>query len=237
VIDFTGSPLPNETEIGLLSQQMASNPSDDGRGGIATPVRPTGSLPERILIAAPRCIARWGLAKTTLDDLAREAGCSRASIYRHFPGGKDQVLVATLVREEGRLFADLAPEFEAAESLEDLLVTGLVGAARFIDGNDALQYLITHEPEVVLPHVAFDRVGPMLHRVSGFAGPYLERFLSPRAAVEGAQWAARPLLTYSLHRSESLDRRDRVEARRFVRAYLLPPYSSSEPKGEPHVIH
>lgn len=248
--DFTLVPLPNETEIGLLSQQMASNPSGDAGGGLATSDRPVvGSLHERILAAAPRCIARWGLTKTTLDDLAREAGCSRASIYRHFPGGKDQVLVATLVYEEARLFAGLAPEFEAAGSLEDVLVTGLVGAARFIDTNDALQYLITHEPEAVLPHVAFDRVGPMLHRVSAFAGPYLERYLEPRDAVEVAQWAARLLLSYSLHPSDSFDLRDAEQARRFVRLFFRSALqtatseiktserATSIPRGEPNVIH
>lgn len=214
---------------------MAPNPAGDTPGGLVTSdPASAGTLQERILAAAPRCIARWGLTKTTLDDLAREAGCSRASIYRHFPGGKDHVLVATLVYEEARLFADLAPEFEAAESLEDLLVTGLVGAARFIDGNEALQYLIVHEPEVVLPHVAFDRVGPMLYRVSAFAAPYLERFLTPRDAVEVAQWAARMLLSYSLRPSDGFDLRDTTDARRFVRTFLLPPLQNTE-ESPPHL--
>jgi AcrR family transcriptional regulator len=209
-------------------------------------VEPPGArtLHERILAAAPRCIARWGLGKTTLDDLAREAGCSRASIYRLFPGGKDHVLFAALVYEEARLFAELAPALEAAESLEDLLVTGLVGGARFIDGNDALQYLMDHEPEAVLPHIAFDRVGPMLQRVSGFAGPYLERFLSPDEAVEVAQWATRLLLSYTLRPSDHVDLREPADARRFVQTFVLPALTdlparppSSDIKGEPHVIH
>jgi AcrR family transcriptional regulator len=199
---------------------------------------PADPLDERILAAAPRCIARWGLTKTTLDDLAREAGCSRASIYRHFPGGKDQVLVAALLYEEARLFGELAPHLEAAESLEDLLVIGLSGAARFLDDNEALQYLMDHEPEVVLPHIAFDRVGPMLHRVSAFAGPYLERFLAPRDAAEVAQWVTRLLLSYTLRPSEHVDLRQPDQARRFVDTFVLPAInSSSEPKGEPHVIH
>ncbi|MEA2588672.1 MAG: hypothetical protein QOH66_1599, partial [Actinomycetota bacterium] len=47
---------------------------------------------QRVIDAALRCIARWGIAKTTLDDIAREASCSRATIYRLFPGGKDALL-------------------------------------------------------------------------------------------------------------------------------------------------
>lgn len=41
-----------------------------------------------VVDAALACIGRWGLAKTTLDDIAREAGISRATVYRRVPGGK-----------------------------------------------------------------------------------------------------------------------------------------------------
>ena len=34
----------------------------------------------RAVAALLTCIARYGLAKTTLDDVAREAGCSRATL-------------------------------------------------------------------------------------------------------------------------------------------------------------
>jgi len=44
-------------------------------------------LEQRMVAAAVRCVARWGLAKTSLDDIAREAGSSRATAYRVFPGG------------------------------------------------------------------------------------------------------------------------------------------------------
>ena len=49
-----------------------------------------------------RCVARRGLRKTTLDDVATTAGCSRATIYRAFPGGKD-VLMAAAARREADL--------------------------------------------------------------------------------------------------------------------------------------
>ena len=46
-----------------------------------------------ILDATAACIARFGLGKTTLDDVAKAAGCSRATVYRLFPG-KQQLLGA-----------------------------------------------------------------------------------------------------------------------------------------------
>ena len=56
---------------------------------IATDVR------DRILDATLTCLGRVGLTKTTLDDVAREAGCARATLYRYFPG--KQPLVNALV--------------------------------------------------------------------------------------------------------------------------------------------
>ncbi|MBV9252708.1 MAG: helix-turn-helix transcriptional regulator, partial [Actinobacteria bacterium] len=52
------------------------------------------ALDQRILDATLRCIGRWGVAKTTLEDVAREAGCSRATVYRAVPGGKDGLIEA-----------------------------------------------------------------------------------------------------------------------------------------------
>ncbi len=41
--------------------------------------------PERILEAAENLLRRFGLAKTTVVDVARALGVSHGSIYRHFP--------------------------------------------------------------------------------------------------------------------------------------------------------
>ena len=68
----------------------------------AEPLTPRDAVPGRIVEGALRVIARFGLAKLTLDDVAREAGCSRATLYRYFPG-KGALLRAVLDSETGRL--------------------------------------------------------------------------------------------------------------------------------------
>ena len=47
---------------------------------------PSPAQSARVLDGALACVARVGLGKTTLDDVAREAGCARATVYRCFPG-------------------------------------------------------------------------------------------------------------------------------------------------------
>ena len=51
---------------------------------------------QRVLRGAFECIERHGMAKTTVDDVATASGVSRATIYRIFPGGKDEVLRDTV---------------------------------------------------------------------------------------------------------------------------------------------
>src|SRR3954469_8499168 len=85
---------------------------------------------QRVIDAALRCVARWGIGKTTLDDVAREAGCGRASIYRAFRGGKQEVLTATLQRELVAAVAAIDAAVRDLDSLEDVLVAGTTTAAR-----------------------------------------------------------------------------------------------------------
>jgi AcrR family transcriptional regulator len=72
-----------------------------------------------VLDAALRCVARWGLTKTTLDDVAKEAGCSRATVYRAFPGGKDALFEAVGERELTALFGAVAEAIHAAADDEE----------------------------------------------------------------------------------------------------------------------
>src|SRR3954467_1839147 len=51
---------------------------------------------DRVLAAAYTCVTRFGLAKTTIEDVVKESSVSRATIYRHFPGGRDELLQATV---------------------------------------------------------------------------------------------------------------------------------------------
>ena len=177
---------------------------------------------ERIIQAALRCIARWGVAKTSLDDIAREAGCSRATVYRLFPGGKDALIDEVTAAELSRFFAGLGARLDAAQSLEDLLVEGITCSARFVAGHQALQFLLAHEPETILPRICFAPVDRVLATVRAFGAPYLERWVGPEEAPRVAEWAARIVLSYTLSPADDVDLADEESARRLVRTFVLP---------------
>ena len=79
-------------------------PATRAAGPVAPPL---GASPHRVRIidGTLACLARHGTAKTTVDDIARESGVSRATVYRAFPGGRDEILGAVVDTEMARLFS------------------------------------------------------------------------------------------------------------------------------------
>jgi len=66
---------------------------------------------ERLLDSAGRLFSLWGFDKTTMEDVAREAGVSKGAVYLEFRG-KDDLLKAVLHREFGRYSEDWLRRFE-----------------------------------------------------------------------------------------------------------------------------
>src|SRR5262249_51184002 len=57
---------------------------------------------EALLDAMERLLARYGYKKTTMDDLAREAGIGKGTIYLHFPS-KEEVALCSIDRVVDRV--------------------------------------------------------------------------------------------------------------------------------------
>ena len=177
---------------------------------------------QRVVDAALRCIARWGVTKTTLDDVAREAGCSRATVYRAFPGGKDALLNAVVATEIARVVEGLHRALEHADGLEDLLVRGVTHAARTLRGHEALRFLLAHEPEVILPRVAFAHMNEVLEVAGRVVGPHLAAYVGEAEAPRAGEWLARIVFSYTLAPSETVDVCDEESVRALVRDFVLP---------------
>jgi AcrR family transcriptional regulator len=178
----------------------------------------------RIADAALRCFARWGIGKTTLDDVAREAGYSRATVYRFFPGGKEALVDAVARAEVADFLAAVGERLDAVadRGLEEVLVAGMVEAGRRFSTHAALQYLLLHEPEVVLPKLAFAQMDEVLRTASTFARPWLTRHLDDETAARVAEWAARILLSYAACPAPGVDICDEASIRDLVRTFVLP---------------
>jgi AcrR family transcriptional regulator len=194
----------------------------------ATGYRDADDLERRLVRAARACIARWGLRKTTLEDIAHEAGVSRATAYRAFPGGKDRLAEAVLCHEAGRQFATYDAALSAADSLEDLLVVGVSGALAIM-ADDVVRSVIRHDPGLVLPHFAFHRLDRVLDVATALCRPHLGRFLPVDAVRPAADLLARVVLSFGFRPAPWLDTRDPAAVRRLVTTYLVPALTPKEP--------
>ncbi len=70
----------------------------------------------QILDAAEQCFARAGFHRTTMQDVAGEAGMVPGNLYRYFPS-KDAIIVALIERDR----AEIAADFAALEGSRDLM--------------------------------------------------------------------------------------------------------------------
>ncbi len=71
---------------------------------------------QRILDAAAKLIVHYGYDKTTVSDIAREAGISKGAIYLHY-SSKEALFEALLYREVLAYSDDWLRRFEADESI------------------------------------------------------------------------------------------------------------------------
>jgi AcrR family transcriptional regulator len=129
---------------------------------------------ERLLQATYDCVARWGLAKTTVEDAAREAGVSRATVYRYFPGGRDELIAAVVGWEYARFFLRLYEAVSDADTLEEVMERGLAFAHRTLVEHEVLQRILMTEPEILLPHLTIE-ANQTHTMVAAFLRPYLLR--------------------------------------------------------------
>ena len=128
------------------------------------------------------CIARFGLAKTTLDDVAREAGCRRATLYRYFDG-KSELVRRTVAAEQARIAALVVDAGRAEADLAEAVVAVVAGAARELVAHAALQFLLSHEPEAILGHLAFGAGDRVLVAFGDAIAPAFDAWLAPAEAA------------------------------------------------------
>lgn len=184
-------------------------------------MNPTGDVRSRVLDAALGCIEQWGMAKTTIEDIAQRAGLSRATVYRHFPGGRDQVIHETVTFEVARFFTRIDAAVHDAASLEDLLTQGLVVGHQAIGEHRLLQQVLSTEREALVRELA--ESGPL---VESSVQEYLRNRLvaeGVRAGVdvdEAADYLARLYLSF-IGSQGGWDLTDPEQARRLVRTQFL----------------
>lgn len=175
----------------------------------------------RILGAAVAEAGAIGLGRLTVEGVARRAGVGRATVYRHFPGGREQVLSEAVTWEVARYFGDLVARLEGIDDVATRLEQGIIRGRGLLAEHAVFQRVVDTEPERLLPHLS--QSAPLVQAaVRDHLRPHLEAAdLVPGAdPEEAADWLARNVLSL-LMAAGSWDLDDPAEVRRLVRDYLL----------------
>ncbi len=176
---------------------------------------------QRILEAAFNCVVRWGVAKTTMEDVARECSISRATIYRYFPGGREELVQSVIAWQAGQFLADLYEVLHGAQSLQDILERLIFFSSDYLRNLEVLDRLLATEPDAVIPKLTTE-INLMASTVSGFLVPYLREFgVNSQVNIhEAADYLARMLFSF-ISSPGDLDLQDRTEVSNLVRVELL----------------
>jgi AcrR family transcriptional regulator len=183
----------------------------------------------RVLDAAKRCCERWGMAKVTVDDIAVEAGISRATLYRLFPGGKDVLYEALRRRDSAEFFTELEAHVDRADSLGDLLVRIVVEATRQLRADEHLQVMLASRPGEVAMSLSFEGLPVIFETATAYLGPLVARWIGEDRAAELAELLSRLVLSYFLTPSRFVDLGEPESANRFIVNHVLPAFSDATP--------
>ncbi len=185
---------------------------------------------ERVIGAAKRCCERWGRAKTTVDDIATEAGVSRATVYRLFPGGRDNLFEAMRQRETEDFFVALSQTLAGATSFEDLLVRAVVNATRALREDEHLRLMLATEPGEVVHELTVHGLPVILRVATDFLTPWFDPYIDDARSAELAELLSRLVISYFLAPSTHYDLADPASAASFIAQFITPAFDG-QPVG------
>lgn len=92
---------------------------------------------EKILDAAEKLFAQRDPASVGMNEIARAAGCSRATLYRYFES-RDALYTAYVHRWANTLYHELTRRLSGIEDPSQRLVTGITESLALVRSNPAL---------------------------------------------------------------------------------------------------
>lgn len=102
----------------------------------------TKPVRERLLDAAEACLRQFGPQKTSMEDVARAAGMSRATVYRYFEN-RDALLLGVASRQAASLATEAIGFLGQFDNIGDWLVEGLLYTLREIPKRPVFASLVT----------------------------------------------------------------------------------------------
>ncbi len=192
-------------------------------GGADSP-QATG-IETAVLDAASVCALRYSIRRMTVEDIARQAGISRATVYRLFRGGREEIIARAIQREVDLFFLELASRLEGISDPVELLARGLEEAHALLAGHALWQKVAETEMDLVVTRMTVE-AGRVVEYVADFLSRHLDAETctgsggGPDSWSETCGYLARMFLSY-LEAPGGWNMSDPAEVRELVATQML----------------
>ena len=165
----------------------------------ALPPPPAPEL-DPYLDAAADCFARHGIRRTSVQDVARQLGVNRATVYRQV-GTTEQMVRLLIARELHELVEFLPTQLKTTDG-PDVVVELLATVVDYASHHPIVVKVLNDEPELIGPFLVSD-LPQVITRVAAQITPLLEFAMSSGVIAKRhprttAEWLVRTALTLVL---------------------------------------
>lgn len=186
--------------------------------------QPTGRDPaDGLLDAAEFCFDQIGPAATTMDDIARQAGVSRATLYRTF-ANREAVVSGVILRAARRYLDRIRPRIVAEPDLGSAVLTFVETTIQTATQDNSIAALFVSDDRLADTGLSTETSVALFELVTEFLRPVFTAHwidLLPGTSVDdAAEWILRTILSLLTVRGPK--RRSRDGLHDYLVHYLLP---------------
>lgn len=181
---------------------------------------------QKILDAAFYCVQTWGIDKTSMNDIARQAGVTRPTVYAHF-AAREEIIRAALLQSGHALAQRLLKRMHSFNTAEERLLESVVFAVAELPQQPYLALLNHTDISSYISVDALNDPQGLALCTELFQAIFLHQPLSEQDFVENMELTIR--MTLSLIATEGPQQRDENALRGFLRRRLLPAISFPQP--------
>jgi AcrR family transcriptional regulator len=177
------------------------------------------------MAAAELCMARLGVSRLSMTDVAVQAGVSRGAVYLHF-ADRGALLDAILTRVAKRFVAHSFETVSRRRTLAAQVAEGAVFVREHL-GDNVLTLRLPADEESLLVVLLTSRREQVVGEWVDFWVPFLaaaEERGELRAGVDHAQaaeWIVRLMLSFAVMPPVSFDADSPAQLRAFVRSFII----------------
>jgi AcrR family transcriptional regulator len=186
----------------------------------------------QLLDAAERLFIERGYGASTMEAIAREAGYSRAVVYRHFRN-RDDLMDALVVRATMGEITKMIGRLIVLKDLAEIIPESMVIVSVEVGANPLLRVLADRDDHGTVASLIVNAPNLIDLLTSMYAGVFSTRMSEVRTGVrpeDAARYVLSVALSLLLGLIPGTDNPEQV--RRYVRVFVLPTLLANPPEPE-----